>query len=194
METKMNNTSEKILETAIECLSLYGYANVSMRDIASRAEVALSQVTYYYKTKEFLYCTVIDTMASRYLNDIEEKLNHAKDTEEKYILFIEYFKEVLKDNEMLFRLFMDFSAQALWNPSFATKLNDLFKSISKILEEQIFKKDDFDVLNSNLVDYSAEALSRLLVGALYGVLSQVIISSDMSGLDSLSLLETILDK
>lgn len=177
------NTSEKILSTAIECLSTRGYANVSMRDIAKRAGVALSQLTYHYKTKEALYSSVIDSMANKYLSDIALKLKQTEDIKHKYSLLIEYFRELLQKQPNLFKMFMDFTAQALWNPVFADKLNDLFKNISNILEEQIF------------VDYqnSAEAFSRLLIGAFYGVLTQAIISTDKIGLESLNALETVLD-
>lgn len=177
------NTSEKILSTAIECLSTRGYANVSMRDIAKRAGVALSQLTYHYKTKESLYSSVIDSMASKYLSDIALKLKQTEDIKHKYSLLIEYFRELLQKQPNLFKMFMDFTAQALWNQVFADKLNELFKNISNILEEKIF------------VDYqnSAEAFSRLLIGALYGVLTQAIISTDKIGLESLNALETVLD-
>jgi AcrR family transcriptional regulator len=54
MGKKADKTSQaqKILQTAFHCLSRKGYANVSMRDIADEAGVALSQLHYYYKSKE----------------------------------------------------------------------------------------------------------------------------------------------
>jgi len=45
-ELKKANQSERILQTAFECISSKGYANVSMRDIADEAGVALSQLMY----------------------------------------------------------------------------------------------------------------------------------------------------
>ena len=49
---KKDNQYELILQTAFECISTKGYANVSMRDVAEKARVALSQITYHYKNKD----------------------------------------------------------------------------------------------------------------------------------------------
>lgn len=68
------NTSDKILMTAFECLSAKGYANVSMRNIADEAGVALSQLAYHYKNKETLFTAVINMMMDQYLNEIETTL------------------------------------------------------------------------------------------------------------------------
>ena len=49
----------KILISAFECISTNGYANVSLRDIASEAGVALSQINYYFNNKEGLFVEVV---------------------------------------------------------------------------------------------------------------------------------------
>ncbi len=51
-KTDKTSPSQKILNTAFECLSIRGYANVSIRNIADEAGVALGQMTYYYRNKE----------------------------------------------------------------------------------------------------------------------------------------------
>lgn len=45
--TDHTNPAQKILLAAYDCLSTRGYANVTMRNIADEAGVALSQLTYY---------------------------------------------------------------------------------------------------------------------------------------------------
>ena len=45
---------EKLKKATFELLSEKGYASVSTRDIAKRADVAVGQLTYYYKTKDAL--------------------------------------------------------------------------------------------------------------------------------------------
>ena len=76
-KTNKEDTSVKILNTAFECLSANGYANVSMRDIADKAGVALSQLAYYYKNKEKLFSEVINMMMDQYLSEIEATLKTA---------------------------------------------------------------------------------------------------------------------
>jgi len=85
MENKSEKTSQsrKILETAFQCLSTRGYANVSMRDIADEAGVALSQLNYYYRNKEGLVTEVIKMMMRTYLQEVEEKLKSTRNAKER---------------------------------------------------------------------------------------------------------------
>jgi len=59
LEVDRQSQSEKILSAAYGCISTRGYANVSLRDIADEAGVALSQLHYYYKSKEGLFKEVV---------------------------------------------------------------------------------------------------------------------------------------
>lgn len=54
MNTPRENSRDKILDAAFRLLSKKGYANVSMRDIAAEAQVALGLLTYHFRTKENL--------------------------------------------------------------------------------------------------------------------------------------------
>ena len=69
-----NDVSQKILSATFELLSKRGYANVSMRDIAKKSGIVVSQITYYYKTKENLLSEVIKKAVYEYLNELKQKL------------------------------------------------------------------------------------------------------------------------
>jgi len=73
--TDQTNPAQKILLAAYECLSTRGYANVTMRNIADEAGVALSQLTYYFKNKEKLFTEVISKMAYQYIREIETRMS-----------------------------------------------------------------------------------------------------------------------
>jgi AcrR family transcriptional regulator len=170
--------SEKILTTAFECLSTRGYANVSMRNIADEAGVALSQLTYYYKSKEKLFTEVISKMMHQYLDEIEVRLESAADVKEKTASLTGFFKELISDKPKLLRLFIDFSAQALWIPTFAEQVNTLFSDLAKVIERHMF----IDTTHSiSLRGYSAQSMARLTLGALFGTSIQIILASDRDG-------------
>ena len=59
MHTEEKDTSKRILEAALNLISQNGYAQVSMRDIAQEAGVAISQISYHYKNKEGLFIALI---------------------------------------------------------------------------------------------------------------------------------------
>lgn len=189
-KTEKANPSEKILLTAFECLSTKGYANVTMRNIADEAGVALSQLTYYYKNKENLFMEVINMMTEQYLNEMETTLAAAADPAEKILSFASFFRKLITDKPNLLRLFIDFTAQALWIPSFRERLNNLFTASTKIIEKNL-PADAVD--SGSTSENTPEYLSRLLFGALFGTSIQIILNSDQeSVLGSLYLTESLL--
>jgi len=192
MEKKIEkpSQSQKILHTAFQCLSTTGYANVSMRDIADEAGVALSQLNYYYKNKEGLFNEVVKMMMHQYLHEIEEKLKSTKNTKEKVTSLIKYFNELIKKKPELLRLFIDFTAQSLWLPSFRQHLKNLFADLSEMIEGSVLTET---VTNKNLHGYSPRSVAKMVLGALYGTSIQIMLDSDEDkAFDSLDLVGMIL--
>jgi len=185
------NPSQKILITAFECLSTRGYANVSMRNIADEAGVALSQLTYYYKNKERLFTEVINMMMDQYLNEIEATLESTTDTKDKIASLVRFFKELIRDKPNLLRLFIDFTAQALWIPSFREQLDSLFNALTEIIERNL----PIDtIVSRNSLGYSSKCIAKLIFGALFGTSIQIILGSDRdSAFESLNLAESLLN-
>lgn len=188
-KTEKANPSQKILMTAFECLSTRGYANVSMRDIANESGVALSQLTYYYKNKEGLFTEVINMMIHQYLHEIEDSLKSAAGAKEKIASLVRYFKELIRDKPKLLRLFIDFTAQALWLPSFGEQVDSLFNNLTEIIEGNILTDTE---IGKSLQEYSSRSIARLILGTLYGTSIQIMLGSDKdSAFESLNLAESL---
>ncbi len=185
------NQSQKILNTAFQCLSTRGYANVSLRDIADEAGVALSQLNYYYKNKEGLFTEVIKMMMHQYLHEIEDKLKTTSGTKEKVTSLVKYFSELIKKKPELLRLFIDFTAQSLWLPSFRRLLKNLFDDLSEMIEKSILAGT---AINKNLSEYSSKSVAKMVLGALYGTSIQIMLDSgENDDLESLDLVGMILN-
>jgi AcrR family transcriptional regulator len=190
-KTDKEDTSAKILNTAFECLSANGYANVSMRNIADEAGVALSQLAYYFNNKEKLFSEVINMMTDQYLHEIESTLKSTVDMKHKLSSLVRYFKELIRDNPKLLRLFIDFTAQALWIPAFREQLDSLFNAITEIIERNLSVDT---IANKSLFEYSPKCIAKLVFGALFGTSIQIILGSDQdSAFESLSLAENLLN-
>ncbi len=190
-KTDKENTSGKILTTAFLCLSSRGYANVSMRNIADEAGVALSQLTYYYKNKETLFSEVIRMMMEQYQNEIEATLKSTAHAKDKLSSLVRYFKELIKENPNLLRLFVDFTAQSLWIPSFREQLKGLFDAITEIIEKNLSVHTAIEKIRP---EYSPKCMAKLIFGALFGTSIQIILGSDRDGaFESLNLAESLLN-
>jgi AcrR family transcriptional regulator len=190
-KTDKTNPSEKILVTAFECLSTRGHANVSMRNIAEEAGVALSQLTYYYKNKEKLFIEVINMMTLQYLHEIKGNLESATDKKEKLASLVRFFKELIRNKPKLLKLFIDFIAQALWIPSFREQLDSLFTEMTEIIERNLLLDPK---TNKRYLGYSPKTVAKLVLGALLGTSIQIILGSDRdSAFESLNLAESLLN-
>jgi len=189
--TDQASPSQRILNTAFECLSTRGYANVSIRNIADEAGVALGQMTYYYRNKETLFLEVIDMMMRQYVCEIEKRLEAAPDNKQKLAALVEFFRELAGDNPKLLRLFIDFTAQALWIPSFREQLDSLLDRLAKLIEKNL--PEDRNA-GKRYSEHSPQSVSKLILGALLGTSIQIMLSSDKGGpFESLSLAESLLD-
>lgn len=188
-DEQKGEAAEKILSAAFELLCQKGYAAVSMRDIALHAGVALSQVAYHFGSKEQLFLRVIDRMAGRYMKAAEEALT-AREPGAKMAALTDLFKRLLKEKPQLFRLLIDFSAQALWVPSFAERLNAMFDKLTGLIEASLPLGRE----NCRFKGYQPEQIARFILGALYGTSLQIALSGcPETFLENLDLAETLPD-
>lgn len=185
------DTSKKILAAAFKCLSTRGYANVSMRDIAEEAGVALSQLNYYYKNKEGLFTEVLRAVKQEYLQNIESKLQKIGTTQEKVSFLVKYCQELIRENTDIYRLLLDFFNMAMWSKSFNTELSAFFKEVSDVIGKYIVS--DYSI-KDNLQAYSPNLITRMVIGATFGMAMQYILDPDDEGvLDGLTIIHEMIE-
>jgi AcrR family transcriptional regulator len=61
-------TEEKILNSARKNFLLYGYYGTTIEKIAKEAGVSKAIIHYYFRTKNRLYCKIVDMIADTILN------------------------------------------------------------------------------------------------------------------------------
>lgn len=177
-DNEKSNQSEKILLAAFKCISSRGYANVSLRDIADEAGVVLSQLNYYFKNKVRLFTEVIKMMVQKYLLEIENCLSKVETPKERVKSLISYFGDMLKYNPELFKLLYDFTGMAIWSTSFSVLVSNLFRELSALIEKYILTNINI----KNLKGYSPKSLSRMILGAMFGIGIQVVLDSEEENL------------
>jgi len=183
--------SQKILDAAFKCISTKGYANVSLRDIADEAGVVLSQLNYYYKNKEGLFIEIIKMLSQKYLHEIEDNLKKGESAYEKAAYFIKYFEGMLRKDQELFKLLFDLTSMALWSESLKELLNNLFKDVTDLIERHVLSAiSDKEKFKS----YSPAALSRIVMGAVFGTSIQVLLAQGQEDIiGSLSAVQVLFD-
>ena len=130
MNNQRENSRDKILEAAFRLLSKKGYANVSMRDIAAEAQVALGLLTYHFRTKENLFTALASKLVSKCFEDVVTAIQAGQSEEERMRLLSDYFRNILTEHPDVMKIFLDFSIQAMWNRSFRFQVTYLFNKLA----------------------------------------------------------------
>jgi AcrR family transcriptional regulator len=159
-----------------------------MRDIADAAGVTLSLLNYYYKNKEGLFTAVIQLMINTYLQELENSFQSAVSKEERIEALIRYFKELVSNRPGLLRLFIDFTAQALWIPAFREQVDSLFNSLAELIEKKLLV--DIEVKEGL---HSSKGIARFILSSLYGVSVQMLFDPGKTDiLETFNLVENLL--
>nr|WP_276568975.1 TetR/AcrR family transcriptional regulator [Thermanaerosceptrum fracticalcis] len=80
------------MDAPYECLATRSYAQVSLRDIAQKAGVVLSQLNYYYGSKQGLFIEVVNMMTKKYLARFEQYLKEGTTPQEKKAAIKRFFQ------------------------------------------------------------------------------------------------------
>lgn len=115
---------ERILEYAAELFAMRGYADVGVREIAERAKVNISMISYYFSNKAGIFKEII----RRYFNDmrsiLEKAKNHPSNSEDAIKFLVKETVNLMRSKaffckvaiaEMPFNLpeFVDFKAEVI---------------------------------------------------------------------------------
>lgn len=135
------NTEEIIFNTAYNLLAQKGYANVSTREIALEAGVALSQLNYYFKSKENLFLKIIALAVDKIVSELKEVFAKGTSRRENFVLMIEYFKQKIRNDPDLMKLLLDFTVQAMWVKRIRICVYGLFRELNLLVQKYIIKDD-----------------------------------------------------
>lgn len=143
-----------ICEAATSLFNEKGYDKVSMREIATKAQTTIGNLTYHFQKKEDIVIRIVSDLHSDYdiyfstdlygldlLRDLIESFQRAKDNEEKYPFYFKNLNDLVKSSQYF----------ANMNYEFQKKLYDYYLSCFLVLQEdgilkQQFQLNDFHIL------------------------------------------------
>lgn len=170
-----SDTSRRILLAAFKCISTKGSTNVSLREIADEAGVALSQLHYYHDNRERLFAAVLRAMKQEYLSNVETAMANFSGFREKTHFLIKYNKELLQTNQRLYRAFLDFFGLALWSKSFKKEMTGFLNDISHVIESQMRSST---AVEDGSRSHSLAALTSMILGTSFGLAMQYLMDPE----------------
>lgn len=173
------DTSEKIKEATLNLLAAEGYDAISMRKIAKEANVALGQLTYYYRTKDNLIESVVREVLEIFYDEFERKI-----TENKYNIniIIDGIKSILDEETKVEKLLITIISQSQVNKTLQKILREFWIKIVN-LTAKCYKENI-----KGITEEKANIKARLLIGSAIENIVEKILCIDFGINDELSLI------
>jgi AcrR family transcriptional regulator len=166
---KSQETSRRILEAAFQRIARRGCNQVTLREIAMEAGVALSQLNYYYTNKERLFSEVLRAMRQEYLANLETRMRPCATLQEKLACLISYNRQLLSSNRELYGAFLEFFNLAMWSASFRIEMNQFLEEIAATIDRHLQGRAAPEAQPPGA---APGAPTRLILGASFGIAMQ----------------------
>jgi TetR/AcrR family transcriptional regulator len=114
-EKEKLNQRQEMLTAALELFSGKGYHNVSMHEIAERAEFAIGTLYKFFKNKEDLYKALILEQTAIFHDALTKAIEEPKDEVEKLRNYVKAKGEMFQANASLIRLYFAETQGASFN-------------------------------------------------------------------------------
>lgn len=145
--TSLNNQAkqskrEMILEIAAPLFSANDFHEVNMELVAKKADIAKGTIYNYFKSKEELYFTIIDTRLDKLINELQKKIDKqvsVLDDLEGFIFHVFMFMMKYQNFFLLFQR-TRLNVQAGDHAEIDSKMSRLKVMLTNILEEGTEKK------------------------------------------------------
>jgi len=137
---------QEILASALELFSEKGYHNVSMHEIAEKAEFAIGTLYKFFKNKEDLYKALILGQADKFHDALTKAIEEPDDEIEKLRNYIKAKGSVFRANVSIIRLYFaetggaSFNVMAGLDCEIRERYGEFLQTLASIFESGIKRK------------------------------------------------------
>lgn len=137
---------QEMLTASLELFSEKGYHNVSMHEIAQRAEFAIGTLYKFFKNKEDLYKSLITELADKFHETLTRAINEPDDEIEKLRNYVKAKSVLFRDNVSIIRLYFaetrgaSFNIKAGLDSEIRERYDRFLHTLTSVFENGIKKK------------------------------------------------------
>ncbi len=137
---------QEMLAAALELFSEKGYHNVSMHEIAEKAEFAIGTLYKFFKNKEDLYKSLITEQADRFHQALTKAIEEPDDEIEKLRNYVKTKREVFAANISVIRLYFaetrgaSFNIKAGLDKEIRKRYDQFMHTLAAVFERGIKRK------------------------------------------------------
>lgn len=165
METRPELKTQ-ILEATLGCLAEKGTAAVGLREVAKAAGVALSQIHYYFGSKEGLLVAATGHMLHQQLQALQAELEGTDDATRRVSKAIRFVRSGFNHNQSWRKVYLDLLSMAAWSPTLAAE--------TRRLQDELVDVIFSEAARVARPDFKSKAVARVVLGALDGLALQAL--------------------
>ena len=136
----------EMLDAALDLFSEKGYHNVSMHEIAEKAEFAIGTLYKFFQNKEDLYKALVLEQSERFDDALNRAIEEPDDEIEKLRSYVRVKGEVFRDSLPFIRLYLaetrgaSFNIKAGLDEELRERYNAFLERLASIMERGIKKR------------------------------------------------------
>jgi AcrR family transcriptional regulator len=173
--TKGEVTADRILDAAFTSIATRGCGQVTLREIAEEAGVALSQLSYYYGTKDKLFAAVLTRMQQGYIAALGTWLDEQETLHGQALALVRYNENILRESPDMYRNFLEFFNFAMSSESFRPHVASFISEISKMIEDRMTIRDQRNIERGG---HSVSVVARFILSSSFGISLQHLLTPD----------------
>ena len=167
---KRNEKKARIADSALQALHELGFANTSLRDIATRAGLSLGMLHYYFEDKTELIAYCVMAYKAGFMAYLENALEGSEGRQAVIERLSAALAASIFNDGPTHRLWYDIRNQALFDPSFRATVNDIEQGLIQVLASAW-----------ELAGHEPEGFSPLLYSAMDGAFRYLMQQQVLSG-------------
>lgn len=168
-------TADRILDATFTSIASRGCGGVTLRGVAEEADVALGQLSYYYRTKEKLFAAVLIRMQQGYIAALGTRLDEQKTLLGQILALVGYNETVLRQSPDTYRNFLEFFNFAMSSESFRPHVASFISEISAMIEDRMTRSDRGKLERGNR---SVSTITRFILSSSFGISLQHLLTPD----------------
>ncbi|MCM8819105.1 MAG: TetR/AcrR family transcriptional regulator [Candidatus Omnitrophica bacterium] len=167
----MENKKKLIIRVAENLISKKGYAKTTVADITKKAKIGKGTFYLYFKNKEDLFYSIINTSFENLMNEIKKEVEKINDFFERLKKGIEIYLKYFEKNYTLFKILVQ-EKPFIKRKRFENFWKEFFE------KWDIFIKKGFDeqIKENRIKNLSIDDIIYSLIGILHGNIHRWIIN------------------
>lgn len=145
-EREKHRQRQEMLAAALELFSEKGYHNVSMHQIAGKAEFAIGTLYKFFKNKEDLYKALVLEQADRFHVALNQAIQEPDDEVEKLRSYVRVKGQLFRTNLSMIRLYfaetrgVSFNVMAGLDPEIRDRYGRFLQALAAVFEMGMKRK------------------------------------------------------